>query len=225
MSQVWSPSAHTGNHSRPKHTIPSPYNPGRVPAAGVPSFGPLGPLWLCLWCLRRPMCGLGGPNRPKGSRKGKMTRNDDKSDRMSEERPDDPFHSGMRLISQFDATNLLVTTTPRQSHTASHSTYAGTILPRVIRLVCLRFRVCTLRRGSRCARIASWMAPIEVHGFSGSRTRLLVSSKELAPVESPSNTGGAEGSLRSPLTGLKEGCFGYGAPAPSQATAAGPSAP
>ena len=56
------------------------------------------------------------------------------------------------------------------------------------------------------------MAPIEAHGFFRSRTRLLVYSQELAPVESPFNTGGAEGPLRLPLTGLKEGCLGYGAP-------------
>ena len=92
-------------------------------------------------------------------------------------------------------------------------------------LVTLQSRVRTPRRGSGRARNASGMAPIEAHGFFRSRTRLLVYSQKLAPVELPFNTGGAEGPLRSPLTGLKEGCLGYGAPAPKQAIIAGPSAP
>ena len=86
------------------------------------------------------------------------------------------------------------------------------LLPRVRRLVGLQSRVRTPRRGSGRARIASGMAPIEAHGFFRSRTHLLVYSQKLAPVELPFNTGGAEGYLRSPLTGLKEGCLGYGAP-------------
>ena len=93
-----------------------------------------------------------------------------------------------------------------------HAFTTLTLLPRAIRLACLQSRVCTSRRGSRLARVASGMAPIEAHGFFRSRTRLLVYSQKLAPVELPFNTGGAEGPLRSPLTGLKEGCLGYGAP-------------
>ena len=51
-----------------------------------------------------------------------------------------------------------------------------TVLPRSIRLGTLQSRVRTLRRGSRRARIASGMAPIEAHGYFRSRTRLLVYS-------------------------------------------------
>ena len=60
--------------------------------------------------------------------------------------------------------------------------------------------------------MTSGVAPIEAHGFSRSRTRLLVFSQELAPVEPPSNTGGAKGTLRSPHPGLRGGVSRIGSP-------------
>ena len=87
------PSAHTGHHSRPKRTTPSPYNPGRVPAA----------LGAYIWPFRSALAMCVVPQvanvrsvvweaqiAQKAPQEAKMTRSDTKSDWVSEEWSNDP---------------------------------------------------------------------------------------------------------------------------------------